>query len=384
MRKFAPLIRAAEQSGTTVIKLNIGDPDLPVPRAFLRTVAAQTDRVTLPYAPSTGLPEHVAAWLKYYRGLGVSLETNQVLPTTGGAEAIQMSLLAVADPGDEVLVFEPLYSGFKSAAGMFNIRFVPVPLRLVTDFALPPNREIVRLITPKTRAVVVINPDNPTGKLWRRAELDRLVALTVKHNLFLISDETYREIVFRGRPTTMLRDRRARERLIVVDSLSKRFSMPGARLGAVVSRHPGAMKAATKFAMARLSSPTLEQLGSVPLLAAAGRHTRNIAAEYRRRRDAVTEELAKLPGVSWHEPGGAFYIVIRLPVADSEQFVRFLIGRFRSHGETVMVTPMADFYMTPGAGRDEIRLAFVRPPAVLRRAVRLVGQALRQFVVSSL
>lgn len=378
MRKFAPLIRQAEADGAEIIKLHIGDPDLAVPPELLKAIKEYKGK-TLPYAPSSGIPSHVEAWVKYYAGFGVVLKPENVIPTTGGAEAIQMALMAVADPDDEIIVFEPLYSGFKAGAGMYNIRLVPVPLRLENGFALPDREVIMSKITSRTKAIVVINPDNPTGKLWSKKELEQIIAIAIEKNLFIISDETYREICFTGKPSCMLAFSKAKDRIVLVDSLSKRFSAPGARIGCIASYNEELMGAALKFAMARLSSPTLEQLGFIPLLRNPKKFTKNIVAEYRRRRDAVTAELKKIHGVTFHEPGGAFYLVAALPVDSSEKFVTFMLKTFRSGGKTVMITPIADFYMTKGAGRNEIRIALVRTPAVLRASVRLIALGLKAY-----
>lgn len=378
MRKYVPLVKAAEARGVKVIKLNIGDPDLETPRPFFDTIDAQRGP-RLPYAPSSGLPACVEAWKEYYKQYGIDLKSEQILPTTGGSEAIQFSLMLVADPGDEVLVFEPLYSGFSSAAGMFNVRFVPIPLRLENGFRLPDVAELAKLVTPKTKALIVINPDNPTGKVWSDEELSTLVRFTTEHGIFLISDETYREIVFQGKPRCILDDPAARPHTIVIDSLSKRFSAPGARLGAIVSYNEDVMKSALKFAMARLSAPMLEQEACIPLLKNAATYTAPLAAEYLRRRDAVCEELEKISGVKFHRPGGAFYIVVKLPVADADAFVRYLLTDFSHEGETVMVTPIRDFYATPKTGVSEIRIACVHEVETLRRGISLLSFALKAF-----
>jgi len=377
MRRFAPLIAAAEAAGVEVMKLNIGDPDFAAPDLFFRTLHGY-DGPTVPYAPATGRPEIVAAWIRYYRRLGVRLEAANILPTTGGAEAILMSLLTVADPGDEIIVFEPLFTCFKAGAKAYNIRLTPISLAQEGGFALPPDSAIKKKITARTRAIVVINPDNPTGKLWPQAEIDRLVRLAVRHGLFLISDETYREIVFRGRPTTILKNRLARENAIVIDSLSKRFSVPGARAGALVSHRADIIAQATKLAMIRAASPTIEQLACAPLLDDSARLIRGLANEYRHRRDAVIKELKRWPAVGYHIPGGAFYLVLKLPV-NGEDFVSFMLNDFRHQNRTVALTPLASFYLTPSLGHDQVRFALVKPPRELRAAVRLIGLGLAAY-----
>ncbi len=378
IRKYVPLIKAAEADGAAFIKLHIGDPDLDAPPKLLRAIRNYGAK-TLPYAPSSGLPEHVAAWQAYYAGLGVTISPADFVPTAGCAEAIQMAMMAVADPGDDILCFEPLYTGFKAAARMFGVNLVPVPLRIEDNFALPPAAEIEKRVTPRTKAVIVINPDNPTGKAWKKAELEAVLAIAERKNLFVIADETYREIVFRGKPSTMLSFAAHRDRVIVVDSLSKRFSAPGARMGCVVSKNPDVSGAVLKFAMARLSTPTIEQLAVVPLLREPAAYVKKAVAAYEARRDAATAALAKIPGVIHGRPEGAFYVVARLPVPDADAFVRFLITDFRKDGRSVTVTPIRDFYATPGRGADEIRIALVRPPKVIKDGIGLLAAALKEF-----
>ncbi len=378
IRKYVPLIKAAEETGVKFIKLHIGDPDLDAPPQILRAIRNYSAK-TLPYAPSSGLPDHVAAWQAYYKKLGVAIAPADFVPTAGCAEAIQMAMMAVADPGDDILCFEPLYTGFKAAARMFGVNLAPVTLDIADNFALPAAEEIEKRVTPKTKAMIVINPDNPTGKAWRKEELEAVLAIAERKNLFVIADETYREIVFRGKPSTMLSFPRHRERVIVVDSLSKRFSVPGARMGCVVSFNPDVSGAVLKFAMARLSTPTIEQLAVAPLLRKPEAYVKKVVAEYKARRDAAVEALAKIPGVVCGRPEGAFYVVARLPLADADAFVRYLIKDFRRDGESVTVTPIKDFYASSGRGADEIRIALVRPPAIIRKGIGLLAEALAEF-----
>lgn len=378
IRKYVPLINAAEASGVRFIKLHIGDPDLDAPPQILRAIRSYKG-ATLPYAPSAGLPRHVTAWQKYYSALGVTFAPEHFVPTAGCAEAIQLAMMAVTDPGDALLCFEPLYTGFKAAARMYGVDLVPVPLTVDDNFALPPVDRIRRAVTPKTKAIIVINPDNPTGKAWTKAELEAVAQVAKEKGLFIIADETYREIVFKGKPSTMLALKAHRDRVICVDSLSKRFSVPGARMGAVVSFNADVMDAVRKFAMARLSTPTVEQLAVVPLLENPGPYVRKTVAAYKARRDVVVQALSRIPGVTCGKPEGAFYVVARLPTDDADAFARFLINDYRKDGETISVTPIRDFYATPGRGLDEIRIALVRPPTVLKRAMTLLADALETF-----
>jgi aspartate aminotransferase len=382
IRKFEPLIVAAEARGIEVIKLQVGNPDLAAPSEFLSSVHAYAD-ARLPYAPSGGQKDHVAAWMEYWRGFGATLKPEEMIVTLGGTEAIQIAFQTLFDPGDELIVFEPLYSGFKALAPLYGVKLVPVTLDFGTHFALPDDAALERAVSEKTKAILVINPDNPTGKVWTTEELQRVIAFATKHDIAIISDETYREIVFSGEPKTMLTFDEARERLIVVDSLSKRFSLPGARLGAFVTRNAELYAAAMKVAMARLSAPTIEQLATVPLLLHSVTHTEPVRAEYQRRRDALVAAFAAVPSVRVSVPDGAFYVVVKLPVPDAEVFTKFLVSEFNDNGATVMVTPLKDFYLTDGLGRDEIRIALVRDSATLARAAGIIGKAIAAIGVNS-
>lgn len=378
IRKFLPLVTTAEKNGVTVFKLNVGDSDIPAPAMFWRTLR------TLPvgrigYAPSSGIPQHVRAWMRYFTTFGVKLKPEQIIPTVGGAEAILLAMLAVTDPGDEIVVFEPLYTSYIGFAAMCGIKLVPIRLRVENNFRLPAEREIVKKISKKTKAIIVINPNNPTGTILSVTELQRIAQVARRHKLFVIADETYREIIFSGQPRTFLKYPRLEEHVIIVDSVSKRFSCPGARIGAVVSRNASIMQTILKLAMIRLSAPTLEQHALIPLLSCPKTFTRPITAEYCRRRDVVYAALQRLPGVVCKKPQGALYIIAKLPIDDAEAFVRFLLTDFRYRGKTVLVTPAEDFYLTPGAGKDEIRIAYVARVAALQQAMDILSRGLRVY-----
>ena len=383
IRKFLPLMQAAEARGTKVFRLNVGDPDLTPPPQFLATVKKYNEK-TLGYAPSPGLKQHMLAWQKYYKQFGVSLELNQMLPTVGCAEAIMLALQAVADVGDEIIVFEPLYASYKSFSVMTGIKLVPVTLPIEKNFAMPSASIIESKITSRTKAIVIINPDNPTGKLWSAGELNTIVQLAKKHNLFIISDETYREIRFTGKPYCLLADKSARQNVILTDSVSKRFSMPGARIGCIASFHAEVMAVILKFAQARLSAGTLEQVGLVPLLNNSAPYVNKVVAEYKKRQKVVAAGLAKIPGAVFKPAQGAFYQAVGLPIKDAEDFVRFMIGEFSYKGSTVMVTPMQDFYITPGKGKNEIRIAYVLNTKALAQAMDVLARGVAEYVARSM
>ena len=380
IRKFLPYVQAAEKKGIKVIKINVGDPDLVPPQEFFKVVR-KYDGKSLSYTPSPGIPAHTAAWQKYFSQFGIKLQLHNIIPTVGCAESIMLAMQAVCDPGDELMVFEPLYASYKSFAVMVGIKLIPVLLPFEKNFALPSAAEIEKKITPKTKAIVVINPDNPTGKLWSEAELNTVVQIAKKHNLFIISDETYREIRFDGKkPASLLTHKDARENVIVVDSASKRFTMPGARTGVVVSFNEEIMQALLKFAQARLSTPTLEQLGLIPVLNNSKPYVTKLVKEYHKRRDVIAQGLAKIPGVVFKPAEGAIYQALQIPVKESEDFVRFMISEFSYKGKTVMVTPMQDFYITPGLGHREIRLAYVLDSKVLKEAMDILREGLKAYI----
>jgi aspartate aminotransferase len=378
IRKFLPFMRKTEEAGIKVYKVNVGDPDLQVPNVFLDEVKKYNQK-TLGYAPSPGIAPHVVAWQKYYRQFGVDLPAANIIPTVGCAEAIMLALQAVADSGDEVIVFEPLYVSYKSFAVMTGINLVPITLPIENDFAMPDASVIESKISNRTKAIVIINPDNPTGKLWSKEELDVLVDIAKRHNLFIISDETYREIRFAGESFCLLSNPEARQNTILVDSCSKRFSMPGARIGCMASFNEEVMQSLLKFAQARLSAPTLEQFGTIPLLENSRSYTDMVQKEYLKRRDTVSEGLKEIPGVVFKPAQGAFYQAVKLPIAGAEDFVKFMISEFNYEKQTVMVTPMQDFYITPGLGKNEIRIAYVLNSEDLKKAMHILKLGLEAY-----
>lgn len=379
IRKFLPLMQAAAKKGIHIFKLNVGDPDLEPPRRFFDVVRSYKEK-TIGYAPSPGIAQHTAAWQKYYKQFGVKLEASNIIPTVGCAEAIMLALQAVADYGDEVIVFEPLYASYKSFSVIAGIKLIPILLPIEKNFALPDASVIEKKISKRAKAIVVINPDNPTGKLWKPEELSTIIKIAKKHKLFIISDETYREIRFDGKkPSCLLTRKDARANIIVCDSVSKRFSMPGARIGCVASFNRQVMQSILKFAQARLSAGTLEQLALVPLLSNSRGYTSKITKEYQHRRDVVAQGLSKMPTV-FKPAQGAFYQAVGLPLPDAEDFVKFMISRFQYRGKTVMVTPMQDFYITPGRGKNQIRIAYVLNTRDLKEAMEVLRRGLEAYL----
>lgn len=379
IRKLTPLAEAARARGIKIYHLNIGQPDLTPPAALMAGIRSfQSD--LLPYAPSQGLPEAVDAWRAYYAGLGIEFDRNQLLVTTGGSEALLFALMAVADPGDEIVTFEPSYANYFGFARMTSIDIVPVTLDARAGYHLPAASDIEAKISPRTRALLFTTPGNPTGTVFSYAELEVLSEIARRHGLFLISDETYREIVFEGdRTMSMMKVAATVDRTIVVDSVSKRFSATGARIGCLASRHSGVMEGVLRFAQARLAAPTVEQWALVPLLRDAGAYTDTLAEVYRRRRDVVYAELTKIAGMRVSQPEGAFYVLAALPIDDGERFASWLLSDFQLDGETLMIAPGDGFYFTPGLGKQEVRFAYVLQEQDLTRAMAILREALRIY-----
>lgn len=380
IRKLVPHAEAAKKTGATVFHLNIGQPDLATPPAFWETLGRyhEHDRV-LAYGHSAGQLEFREGLARYYRGCGYDVSTQDVTVTTGGSEAILFALLGTCDVGDEVLVFEPFYTNYNSFAISAGVRLVPVTCRAEEGYHLPPIADVAAKVTDRTRAIMICSPNNPTGTVLRRDELDGLAALCRARDLFLLSDEAYREFVYDGAHVSVF-DLGLGERAVLLDSISKRFSACGARIGCAVTTHPGLQKAFLHLGQARLCPPSLEQAAALPLIDLPPSYYAGVQAEYRRRRDVVMEGLGKIPGVLCREPKGAFYIMARLPVADSGDFAVFMLDEFRHENATVMVAPGDGFYATPGMGRDEIRIAYVLETEALRRAMECLALGLAAYL----
>ena len=380
IRKLAPLAEAAKARGTHVLHLNIGQPDIETP-ACMRDRLKQLDARVLEYSPSTGTPEFIRSLAHYYeRRVGVQLETNQILATTGGSEAILFAFLACANEGDDVMVVEPFYANYKAFATMAGLNIVPVTSRGRDGFHVPPKHVFERALTPRTRILILCNPSNPTGTVYTRAELEMIAELCREHGLFLISDEVYREFVYgEKRAISALELQDADDFVVVVDSLSKRYSACGIRLGSLVTRNADVYDACLKMAQGRLSPPGLAQFIAVGVESLGEEYTRDMVDEYRRRRDVLYHGLTSIPGVELSEPEGAFYCMPRLPVRDAEDFARWLLADFQHEGATVMIAPASGFYATPDLGKSEVRIAYVLNCDDLRRAVEVLRFALAAY-----
>lgn len=379
IRKLAPLAELAKSRGTHVYHLNIGQPDIETP-ACIRERLHQIESKVLEYTPSTGTPEYIRSLHRYYeRRVGISLQTTQILATTGGSEAILFSFLACANEGDDIMTVEPFYANYRSFATMAGVNLVAVTSRGRDGFHLPPREVWERAITPRTRAVILCNPNNPTGTVYTRDEVEMVAAFCREHGLFLISDEVYREFVYDGRRAiSALELEDADEFVIVVDSLSKRYSACGIRLGSLVTRNPDVYDACLRMAQGRLSPPGLAQFIAVGAENLGEEYTTSVVSEYQRRRDVLYEGLCSIPGVFLSRPEGAFYCVVRLPVASAEDFAVWLLTDFSYEDSTVMIAPADGFYSSE-LGASEVRIAYVLNEADLRKAVGLLTRALKRY-----
>lgn len=381
IRKLKPLADQAKRAGKRVYHLNIGQPDIPTPTEYFEGIR-QAAQGVLAYSPSQGLEEALDALAEYYQTFDIPLTRDEMIITTGGSEAITFAFLAVTDVGDAILVPEPYYTNYNSYAQITGIQIVPLETRIEDGFRLPDRKSIEAKITPKTRAILFCNPGNPTGVVYTRTELEMLAEIAHKHDLYLIADEVYREFTYDGaRAISVLQLSGIEDRAILVDSISKRFSACGARIGVLASKNSFVMESALKFAQARLSPPTLEQYGLIHLLRSSRYRdfVREMIAEFAQRRDVVYAELQKMPSVICAKPQGAFYVTAKLPVEDAEHFARWLLTDFSFENETVMLAPAAEFYATPGKGRDEVRIAYVLNVDALKRAMKVLREGLLSY-----
>jgi len=381
IRRLVPLAVAAKKRGIHVYHLNIGQPDIPTPDSFMRGVR-EADIDVLCYAPAPGIPETMQALLRFYREMGIELTEDQLRVTIGGSEAFAFALQTTCNPADEVLIPEPFYPNYSGHALMNGIKVVPITTRIEDGFHLPPAEEIEKLITSRTAAILFSTPGNPTGVAYTREELEGVARLAQKHDLFVISDEPYRELMYDGHATSILEIPGLEDRAILVDSISKRLSACGARIGCIVSRNPEVMTSINKLCMIRLSAPTFSQLGLTAFLNDPNykQEIEKMRAKFHSRRDTLFDALQTIPGAVCRKPEGAFYIFVKLPqIQDSEEFVKFMLNDFDLDGETTMVAPGAGFYATPGVGHDEIRIAYVLEEHKLVRAVEVLKAGLEAY-----
>lgn len=381
IRKLAPLAVEAKKQGVKVYQLNIGDPDIATPRVMI-DVLHNWKLPTIGYSLSHGDPDFLDALTAYYHGLGFSfIKPPHMQITTGGSEAIVWTFFAIANAGDEVIVFEPFYAAYNTYAVNTGVTLIPVATTIKQGFHLPPEKEIEKAITKKTRAILICNPNNPTGTVYTKVEIEMLIRLAKKHGLFLLSDEVYREYVYDGRKQVSLLTymQKIPELAIVLESMSKRYMLCGIRIGAIVSLNSDIITGVAKLGQARLGAGLVDQAIAAALTKVPASFMRKTHEEFDRRRKLLYEGLRKIPGVEVPKPEGAFYMIVKLPVDDSDDFCKWLLTDFRDHNETVMLAPGAGFYATPGMGKSEVRIAYVLNTKKLSRCLELLRKALREY-----
>lgn len=379
IRKLVPFAEAAKEKGTTVYHLNIGQPDIETPQVALDAVI-NLERKVIEYSHSAGYQSYREKLAAYYGKFGIDIKPSQIMITTGGSEAIQFAMNACLDANQEVIIPEPFYANYNGFASAGDVTVKPIVASIDDGFALPPIEDFEALITPQTKAILICNPNNPTGYLYSREELEKLKKLVLKHDLFLFADEVYREFCYDGREhVSVLELDGLEDHVVMMDSISKRYSACGARVGALVTRNAAVMEAALRFAQARLSPPTLGQILGEAATATPDSYFEAVKAEYVKRRDLTVKALQQMPGVKVPTPGGAFYIMAQLPVDDSDNFCQWLLESFSHNGQTVMLAPGSGFYATPGQGRQEVRIAYVLNEGDLAKAMDALAVALQEY-----
>jgi aspartate aminotransferase len=379
IRKLVPYAEEAKRKGIKVYHLNIGQPDIPTPEVALNALRNISLKV-VEYSHSAGNESYRRKLASYYQSIGINIDHTEILVTTGGSEAIIFALMSCVNPGEEVITPEPFYANYNGFATTAGIKIVPVTSVIEEDFALPPISEIEKKISPKTRGIIICNPNNPTGYLYSREELMHLKEIVKKHDLFLFSDEAYRDFCYDGASHFSAMNLDGIENnVILLDSVSKRYSECGVRIGALISKNKEVISTALKFGQARLSPPGLGQIAAEASIETPAGYFKEVNDEYTARRNYMVEALNKIPGVYCPKPKGAFYAIVRLPVDDSDKFARWLLEEFSFENKTVMVAPASGFYSTPGLGRNEVRIAYVLKIDDLKNAMKILAEALKVY-----
>ena len=379
IRKLVPFADAAKKRGTKVYHLNIGQPDIETPKAILDAVR-HTDMKVLEYSPSPGFESYRKKLVEYYKRNNIELTPNQIIVTAGGSEAIMFAIQSCLDPGDEIIIPEPFYANYNGFSTSSGVKVVPIPSGIDNGFALPSIEAFEKAVTTNTKAIMICNPNNPTGYLYSAEELNVLKEICLKHDLFLFSDEAYREFCYDGRKhISAMSLEGLEENAILLDTISKRYSACGGRIGAFITRNQQVLDAAMKFAQARLSPPSFAQILGEAAVDLPADYFDGVHAEYTSRRDLLVKRLQAMPGVKCPCPGGAFYAMAQLPVQDSEKFCQWLLESFSHNGATVMMAPAAGFYATPGKGKNEVRLAYVLNNDAINAAMDCLEVALKEY-----
>ena len=379
IRKLVPYAEKAAKSGKEIYYLNIGQPDIKSPKVALDAVANH-QLETLAYSRSEGSEEYREKIAAYYNRNNIPVAGNDIIVTTGGSEALLFAMGTICDQGDEIIIPEPFYANYNGFATASGVNIVPVISKIENNFALPPISEFEKLISPKTKAIIICNPGNPTGYLYSKEEIKKLASIVLKHNLFLVADEVYREFTYDGEAHySILQEESLADNGIIIDSVSKRYSMCGARIGCLVSKNKEVISTALKFAQARLSPPTFAQIASEAALETPQSYFDEVILEYKDRRDTLINKLKEIPGVKVGVPKGAFYCIVELPVKNSDNFSQWLLEEFDYNGRTIMVAPAAGFYSSKNTGLNQIRIAYVLKKESLINAVEILKQALKKY-----
>lgn len=379
IRKLVPYAEAAKKRGIKIYHLNIGQPDIETPSSLLNAVK-NADVKVLEYSHSAGIESYRKKLCGYYKSYNINVDVSDVIITTGGSEAIQIAMMTCFNPGDEIIIPEPFYANYNGFSTAGDIVIKPIRSHIENGFALPPIAEFEKLITKKTRGIMICNPGNPTGYLYSKAELESLKELVLKYDLFLLSDEVYREFCYDGKEyVSVMHLKGIENNTILLDSISKRYSACGARIGCMISKNKEVMAAALKFAQARLSPPTFGQIGAEAAIDTPVSYFEKVTKEYVARRDFVIEALNKIPGVYCPKPSGAFYCIARLPIDDADKFCQWVLENFEYNNQTVMMAPATGFYSSPGVGKDEVRIAYVLKIDDLRNAMVCLEKALEAY-----
>ena len=379
IRKLVPYAEAAKKKGRKIYHLNIGQPDIPTPEVALKAIKENPLKV-VEYSHSAGNESYRRGLADYYRSVGIDIDHNNIIITTGGSEAITIGFMSCLNPGDEVIIPEPFYANYNGFATSAGVKVVPVTSTIDENFALPPIAEFEKLINPRTKGIVICNPNNPTGYLYSREELEQLAVLINKYDLYLFSDEVYREFCYDGQTHFSTMNLKGLENnVVLMDSVSKRYSMCGVRVGALISRNCDVMSTALKFAQARLCPPSYGQIAAEAALSTPKEYFDEVYEEYIQRRNYMVEALNKMEGVKCPMPKGAFYTVVKLPVDDADVFSQWLLESFEHKNQTVMLAPASGFYATPGLGKDEVRIAYVLKIDDLKNAMETLEAALKAY-----
>jgi len=379
IRKLVPFAEAATKKGKSIYYLNIGQPDIKTPDVALQAVKESNIDV-LAYSRSEGSEEYRRKIANYYSKHQIHVKHDHIIVTTGGSEALLFAFGSIMDVDDEIIIPEPFYANYNGFSTASGVNIVPVISKIEDDFALPPIEEFEKLITAKTKAILICNPGNPTGYLYSEEEIKKLAAIVKKHDLFLIADEVYREFTYDGNTHySVMQEESLKEHAIIIDSVSKRYSMCGARIGCLVTKNKEVLQTALKFAQARLSPPTLAQIASEAALETPQNYFDDVKEEYVGRRNTLIEELQKIEGIKVAKPKGAFYCIAELPVKNSDKFAQWLLEEFDVNGKTIMVAPAAGFYSTPNVGLNQIRIAYVLKKESLIKAVHILKEALKAY-----